>query len=76
MEVGYNNMEKTGITIKKTNNDIYYSVAGDPMRYFDLESVTSAHPELSEYVEDNRIMLNRKMMQFRESYNSPLSLFE
>ena len=69
-------MGNTSITIKKTNNDIYYSVAGDPGRYFDLESVTIAHPELGAYIEENRIMLNRKMMQFRESYNSSLSLFE
>lgn len=71
-------MGNTGITIKKANNDIYYSVGGDSGRYFELESVTIAHPELREYIEDNRIMLNRKMMQFREGYDSssPLSLFE
>lgn len=69
-------MGNIGITIKKTNNDIYYSVAGDPRRYFDLESVTINHPELSEYVKNNGIMLNQKMMQFRESYDSSLLLFE
>lgn len=63
---------KKSITINKRNNDIYYSVVGDPRRYFDLESVMINHPELMEYVQYNRIMLNRKMMQFRESYNSSL----
>lgn len=69
-------MGSNGITIKKTNNDIYYSVAGDPVRYFDLESITIKYPELKEYIAANRIMLERKIMQFRESYNSSLSLFE
>lgn len=68
-------MGNTGITIKKTNNDIYYSVAGDARRYFDLESVTISHPELQEYLAANHIMLERKMMQFRENYDSSQSLF-
>ena len=63
-------MGSNGITIKKTNNDIYYSVAGDPVRYFDLESITIKYPELKEYIAVNRIMLERKIMQFRESYKA------
>lgn len=69
-------MENGGITIKKINNDIYYSLEADPIHYFDLESVVVKHPELAEYVAAHRMMLERKMLQFRESYGSSSTIFE
>lgn len=59
-----------GITIKKADNDIYFSVSGDSRRYFDLESIGIHHPDVKEYIVANHLELERKMMQFRESYKN------
>ncbi|MBE6035603.1 MAG: hypothetical protein E7222_13040 [Clostridiales bacterium] len=63
------------IKIKKQHNDIFYSIPEDPRHYFDLASVEMHHPEMRKYLEENRSILERKMLQFREQYKVK-NLFE
>lgn len=56
------------VVIKKQDSNIFYSVSDDHTHYFDLESLELHHPELHDYLEHNRSILERKMLQFREQY--------
>ena len=44
----------------------FFHVLGDAKEYHDMESMEYAHPELKKYIQDNRIELERTLLQQRE----------
>lgn len=54
------------IEIVKKGNRIFYKVEEDMTEYYDLENLVYNHPELENYVAENKIELERVLMQQRE----------
>lgn len=54
------------IEIVKKKNRIFYKVETDMTEYYDLENLVYNHPELENYVAENKIELERVLMQQRE----------
>lgn len=54
------------IEIVKKRNRIFYKVEKDMTEYYDLENLVYNHPELENYVAENKIELERVLMQQRE----------
>lgn len=58
------------IEIVKKGNRIFYKVEGDSTEFYDLDNLKNNHPELEDFVNDNRIELERVLMQQRELKNA------
>ncbi len=56
------------VTIKKKDREIFYSVSGDRTHFLDLKSIELKYPDMADYLSKNHLMLERKMLQFKEEY--------
>lgn len=48
------------------NDEFFYHLLGDSTRYYDLESLSRIHPELSDYIQNHRYELESRLFQNRE----------
>lgn len=53
------------ILINTDEDECFFHVLGDTTKYFDLESMTTAHPELSTLVQLNYRELERELFRQR-----------
>lgn len=54
------------ILVFAIDGDVYFQVGDDKRKYYDLDGVEFAHPELRTYIYENRFRLNREFLQKRE----------
>ena len=48
---------------------VFFHVNRDKREYYDLESIIISHPELTDYIEKNRIELNMELFRHQEDFN-------
>lgn len=58
--------QKKMVHLAVADNRCFFHVLGDRRQYYDLESVTRAHPELEEYCCENHIELEMEMLRQKE----------
>lgn len=63
-------MSTTKISIGHQNGGLFFHVMGDNTRYFDLTSLERSHPELSNFINENRYDLERNLLQRREELDA------
>lgn len=51
------------IKIESIANSCFFHVLGDFVEYHDLESILIAHPELSLFIEQNKLELHRALLR-------------
>lgn len=54
------------IIIGTKDGRCFFHVLGDVTEYHDMASMEYAHPELKEYIQNNRIELERTLLQQQE----------
>lgn len=54
------------IFVVAIEGEVYFQVKHDNRKYFDLDGIEYAHPELRNHIYENRYNLNRELMQKRE----------
>jgi len=59
-------MRSKKIHVSVADGTCFFHVLGDSVRYYDLDSLLLKHPELAEYVTENKFPLMEKLMKQRE----------
>ena len=60
-------MEK--IIVGTKDGRVFFHTLLDKKEYYDLDSIVYAHPELTDYIEKNRIDLNMSLLRQKENFD-------